>query len=175
MAPILSVCVSLKNRSRISTAFGERCLFPKSLETLARAAESFAPTASVEIIVADFESTDWPLEEWLPRHTGNLLTKIVRVSTPFSRGLGLNVAARHASSDRLFLCDAEILIGSEALRRAVDVIDSGQAWLPIFLCLDPQGNEDYWLDEGYGLVGVTKATFGGRRLGAGISKLGRRR
>ena len=66
------------------------------------------------------------------------------------------MAARHASSDRLFLCDAEILIGSEALRRAIDVIDSGQAWLPIFLCLDPQGNEDYWQDEGYGLVGVKK-------------------
>src|SRR5262249_12799303 len=61
--------------------------------------------------------------------------------------------------DRLFLCDAEILIGSDALHRAVDVIDSGHAWLPVFLCLDSQGNEDYWLDQGYGLVGATKGVL----------------
>ena len=74
MAPILSVCVSLKNRSRISTAVRRTLPVPeKSFETLARAAESFAPTASVEIVVADFESTDWPLDEWLAQQAGKLI------------------------------------------------------------------------------------------------------
>src|SRR5262245_45493059 len=124
VAPILSVCVSLKNRSRTSSPVGELYLFPRSVQALARAAESFDPNISIEIVVADFDSTDWPLDEWLAQQAGRLLTKIVRISEPFSRGLGLNVAARHASSHRLLLCDAEVLIGSEALRRAIDVIDS---------------------------------------------------
>ena len=37
------------------------------------------------------------------------------------------------------------------------MIDSGHAWLPIFRCLDPSGNEHFWQDQGYGLVGVKKA------------------
>ena len=65
--------------------------------------------------------------------------RVVPVDGPFSRGRGLNQAAAQAASDRLLLCDADMLIKPAALRRAIEVLDRGAVWFPICRYLDEEG------------------------------------
>jgi hypothetical protein len=57
------------------------------------------------------------------------------------------------------LCDADLLVFAEAVRRAIDVVDSGKAWLPISRGLDENGAPDSWLDFGAGVVGISRRAF----------------
>lgn len=158
-SPVLSICVSLKNRSRVIHEGRDLALFPNCVRSLADSIDAIRKVGPVELIVADFWSDDWPLAEWLVDAGGGLQICVVTVEGSFSRGRGLNVAATHAKCDRLFLCDADIMIGPKALRRALEVIEQGNVWLPICRYLDEAGGLEKWQDFGYGIAALNRLLF----------------
>jgi glycosyltransferase involved in cell wall biosynthesis len=126
---------------------------------LAEAASSIRDVGSIELVIADFHSDDWPLSEWLEQVAGELHFRVVQVDGPFSRGRGLNLAVAQAASDRLFLGDADILIDPAALRRSIEILDGGLVWFPICRYLNEAGQLDSWNEFGFGLVGIHRSTF----------------
>jgi glycosyltransferase involved in cell wall biosynthesis len=157
--PILSVCVSLKNRSRVVHEGRDLALFPNCVRSLADAVKGIQKIGPVELVVADFASDDWPLAEWLVEAAGELQINVLPVEGSVSRGRGLNLAAANARCDRLFLCDADIIIELKALRRALEVIDRGHVWLPICRYLDEKGGFEKWQEFGYGIAALNRSMF----------------
>jgi glycosyltransferase involved in cell wall biosynthesis len=154
--PELSVCVSLKNRSRIRQGERELTLFPNCVTCLRVLSGLDVP---IEMVIADFASDDWPIVEWIEQAAAGMHVRVISVDESFSRGRGLNVAVKYARSDRFLLCDADILVSTAALHRAIDVIDSNKAWFPICRCLDENGVPESWLDFGHGIAGVSRGVF----------------
>ena len=157
--PALSVCMSLKNRARVQHDGRDLALFPNCVRLLANAASEIRDVGSVELIIADFYSDDWPLADWLPAAAGELQLRVVAVEGAFSRGRGLNQAVAHATSDRLLLLDSDILVKPSAMRLAIDVLDRGQVWFPICRYLDEEGRPECWQKRGYGIAAVQRWAF----------------
>lgn len=157
--PILSICIALKNRSRLKVEEESLELFPNFVGSLARAAEELADRSELELVIADFQSDDWPLSDWLEDVAGRLKTKVLTLKGRFSRGKGINVAVAGASSQRIFVCDADMLLDVAAVRRAIEVIDSGKAWFPTYQCLNRQGQAEFWQDLSHGMVGLRRELF----------------
>src|SRR3954471_21299859 len=101
--PALSVCVCLKNRARVAHDGRVLTLFPNCVRSLAEAASAIREVGSIELVVADFHSDDWPLSEWLAAAAGALPVRVVPVDGAFSRGRGINRAVTEAASDQLLL------------------------------------------------------------------------
>src|SRR4051794_22976017 len=106
----LSICVTVKNRSRVRVADHELRLFPDCIESIARATSRQTP---VELVVADWESDDWPLNEWLPQAIADTPTRLISMTGTFSRGRGLNAAARASDGALLFFLDADMLVSPQ--------------------------------------------------------------
>ncbi|QDT14241.1 glycosyltransferase family 2 protein [Alienimonas californiensis] len=160
--PALSVLISLLNRSRIVDGGEELALFPHCVRSIAGAAAELAAAdgiGPIELVVADFYSDDRPILEWLPEAAGPLAWTLVPVGGAFSRGRGLNRAAAVAAAERLLLCDADLLLTPEILRRAIDVVEEGGVWSPIFQYLTREGEPAYWEDRAHGVVAVSRARF----------------
>jgi hypothetical protein len=154
--------VCLKNRSRVEHDGRVLSLFPNCVRALAEAASVIPGAGPIELVVADFQSDDWPLAAWLPAAGGaggTLRVRVVPVDGPFSRGRGLNLAVARAASDRLLLCDADILIKPEALRRAIEVLDRGGVWFPVCRYLDEKGRLEFWQVYGFGIAALRRTTF----------------
>lgn len=138
--PSLSVCVSLKNRSRILHEGRELELFPNCVRSLLRSVQcglSFA----VELVVADFQSDDWPLELWLEEALcGSLPARVLTPADSFSKGQGLNIATHAARGEVLFLCDADMLVVPELLEHGVELVRARQALFPLYRYLDSDGS-----------------------------------
>lgn len=93
--------------------------------------------------------------QWLVS-AGNLRVKVVPVDGDFSRGRGLNIAAKHASSEQLFLTDADVLVLPEALKRGLNSIERGVVRFPIYRHLDIEGREQGFEDFTRGLTFLTR-------------------
>ena len=110
---MLSICVTIKNRSIMKhrSAAGEDKIvypFPKMVENLANIVK---PSDNIELVVSDWHSDDWPLEQWIYDKAGPMSVTVNYVDDEFfSRGRGLNIAARSAKGSKLFFCDADIII-----------------------------------------------------------------
>ena len=87
--PHPSVCVALKNRSRVPSEAGLLELFPNCVRSLAKLHEKVVP---IELVVADFHSDDCPLAEWLVKEAGPMPCRRLDISGSFSRGRGMNEA-----------------------------------------------------------------------------------
>lgn len=157
--PLLSICIALKNRSRLSVGEETLELFPQCVRSLAHAAEQMADTGEIELVVADFQSDDWPLQEWLEVEAAPLKVRVVSLDDRFSRGKGLNAAVEAASSDHIFLCDADMLVKPEGIQRAIDIIDSGKAWFPTYQCLGRDGHPEFWQDFSHGMSAFHRELF----------------
>lgn len=153
--PVLSICISLKDRSRLLYDDKILDLFPRCIRSLSDTAREIG---TIEVVVADFESKDFPLSEWL-WGAGYLKVKVVPMSGSFSRGKGLNAAVRAASSDSLLLFDADILISASSLRRGLEDIKTGAVRFPICRNLNDQNKAYSWRDYGKGIVFITREQF----------------
>lgn len=154
---MLSVCVSLKNRSAVPYKDSVLRLFRNTVQSLVKAANGIS--GNVELVVADFGSDDDPPADWIYEQAQGISVKLLHLDGDFSRGRGLNEAVHHSSSKRLLLTDADVLISDSALRRAIELIDQDQAWFPAFHCFDEAGELTHWLDLGYGIVGIERRVF----------------
>ena len=154
----LSICFSLKNRSSVPHGNTHLKLFPNCIQSIAALA-SHSDTGDIEIVVADFHSTDWPLTEWIRTMAGDTPITIVPAEGNFSRGRGLNMAANAATHDNLLICDADVILEAEAIIEGLQQLASGKAWFPIIQHLDEQGNPSCWGYDGLGISFVTKRMF----------------
>ena len=53
----LSICITVKNRSKVETEHGTLLLFPDCIKSIT---DSINDNDDIELIIADWESTDWP-------------------------------------------------------------------------------------------------------------------
>ena len=108
---MLSVCTTTKER------------WPH----LARFLDVIRKTGDHEIVVADWHSTDWPQD--MPQLG---ISQVVQVDAPgFSRGHGMNAAARAARGDVLLFADCDLVISGEVMARGVELAEGGSAFFPL--------------------------------------------
>lgn len=157
--PVLSVCVSLRNRSRVIHGGRELDLFPNCVRSLAEAARRIGGTAGIELVVADFGSDDRPLALWLAAAAGGLPVRVVEAEGDFSRGKGLNLAVRHARGEGVLLCDADMLLGAEFLETCLRHLSEGAAFFPVMRYLNPDGSAGEWEHLGYGIACLSRRVF----------------
>jgi hypothetical protein len=155
--PLLSICVTVKNRSRLRVGERELLLFPNSVRSIV---DALPPDLPCELVVADWESDDWPLREWLEETAHPLPVRLVTARGQFTRGGGRNIAAQAAAAPTLLFLDADVLLCRDVVTRGLRVVAEGKAYFPIFYYfLDPEHQRGWWWDYGFGQCMVTKAVF----------------
>jgi len=147
---MISICITVKNRSRVQVGEHELYLFPNCVRSIV---ESVGEDLPCELVVADWHSDDWPLEEWLEDACYPIPVKIIQVDGSFSRGRGLNVAARVAAGEALLFLDADMLLDATVLVRGLQCLRDRQAFFPIVLSyLDAEHKSGGWPDyDSWGL------------------------
>ena len=154
---MLSICTTVKNRSAVASDSGVLHLFPKCVESIVAARTA---ADGLELVVADWESDDWPLVDWLSEAASPVPVRVLTLTGTFSRGRGLNAAAAAALGNKLFFIDADALISESVLRRGVEIVQQGKAYFPILYSFtDPQHRTGYWRDAGFGHCMIGKQAF----------------
>ncbi len=154
---MLSICTTIKNRSLVETDSGVLHLFPKCVASIVSASGA---VGALELVVADWESDDWPLAEWLNSAAGSLPIRVVKLTGSFSRGRGLNAAAAAARGSYLLFIDSDALVEQCVLRRGLDVVQQEKAYFPIlYSYTDPQHQAGYWRVAGFGHCMLTREAF----------------
>ena len=150
----LSICITVKNRSRIVVNEKEILLFPNCVQSIIN---SIPPSVSAELIVSDWQSDDWPLSEWFYQKVKSLPAKIISVNGSFNRGKGRNIAAKAASGDYLLFLDADCLLCSDVIASGIKYLQQGKAFFPVvYSFTKPDHKEGEWSHYGYGNCMVTK-------------------
>ena len=154
---MLSICTTVKNRSLVRSDAHELRLFPAAVASIVQAANA---ATDVELVVADWQSDDWPLASWLTCAAQPIPTVIVTMTGPFSRGRGLNAAANAARGDDLFFIDADVLLNEKVIRRGLETVLHNGAYFPILYAFDgPEHQAGRWLNSGYGICMLSKSAF----------------
>lgn len=113
-----------------------------------------------EIVVADWRSDDWPLEEWIHAAAFPVPVRLVEIDGKFSRGEGLNAAAAAAHGSELLFLDADCLIARTFLYDGLKHVDAGKAYFPIlFSYANPEHSSGWWRDEGFGICMLSRNHF----------------
>lgn len=158
---MLSICITVKNRSRVLVGDKELRLLPKCIQSIAR---SVGNSLSCELVLSDWQSDDWPLREWLSQYAGAMDVKVVAVSGEFCRGRGRNLAADSAKGDVLFFLDADSLICPAVIGDGIKCVQQGKAYFPILYSFrDPDHQSGWWREEGYGNCMVSRQLY--KRVG----------
>lgn len=138
----LSILIAVKDRSRVMCSRKVLKLLPNCLASIVSAQECL-PQIRLEVVIADFCSTDWPLEEWVgslqehpvmrvyPLCRYNYPVNVITVKEKWSLGRGRNIAADHARSDLFFFLDADMLLGAKTLETCYQLAQKGNAVFPL--------------------------------------------
>jgi glycosyltransferase involved in cell wall biosynthesis len=154
---MLSICTTVKNRSFVRVDGHELRLFPKCVEAIVRARDE---NMALELVVADWESDDWPLDQWLNAAAGPIPVRLQTLGGTFSRGRGMNTAANAARGNYLLFLDADALLNPYVLRRGTELAQRGTAYFPMFFGFnEPEHQTGRWFDRGYGTCAISKKAF----------------
>lgn len=154
---MLSICTTIKNRSRVTVDERQLILFPNCVRSLVASA---GPDVPCELVVTDWRSDDWPLAKWLEQTAAPLSVRLLTLDGPFSRGRGLNLAANAAGGSVLFFIDADVLLCPEVIRHGLKHVREGRAFFPVFFSFDdPQHSSGSWIDYAYGQCMVSRAHY----------------
>ncbi|MGH7801483.1 MAG: glycosyltransferase family 2 protein [Thermodesulfobacteriota bacterium] len=154
---MISICISVKNRSRVRVEGRELTLFPNCVKSIA---DSLNPVAECELVVSDWESDDWPLSEWLEDAASPIPVRIIKVRGSFSRGKGRNLAAGKAKGDKILFLDADMLLCSTVITNGIKYLAQGKAYFPVFLSYyGPEHQLGCWRHTSYGNCMILKSTY----------------
>lgn len=154
---MLSICTTIKNRSRLRVGEWELDLFPNCVRSLV---ESIGRDVECELVVTDWQSDDWPLGQWLEEAARPIPARIVTLDGNFSRGRGLNVAASAARGKSLFFMDADVLVCSQVFRRGIQCVEQQQGYFPVLYSFnDPEHRTGRWRRRGFGHCMISKRAF----------------
>jgi len=152
----MSICVALKERSRQIYQEHVLELFPNCVDSIVNAT---SPNEEIELVVADFCSTDWPIGQWLAERAKHLSVQTIILKEPFSRGRGRNCAASHARHDILLFLDADVLVTRELIHQSYDCAEQGKVFAPICRNLNRDGKLGLERKAAYGTIGVSRAVL----------------
>jgi hypothetical protein len=87
--------------------------------------------------------------------------KIINANGHFSRGRGLNLAAKEAAGDVLFFVDADAFFTSrDVFERGLLHVTEGKAYFPVLYSYsDSSHSSGWWRHEGFGHCMVTREIF----------------
>jgi glycosyltransferase involved in cell wall biosynthesis len=114
----------------------------------------------LELVVADWDSDDWPLAEWLEEAAHPIPVRMLTLTGTFSRGRGLNTAADAARGEYLFFIDSDALVSGNVLQRGIRALQQGNAYFPVLYSFtDRQHSEGFWRHAGYGHCMISRQAF----------------
>ena len=155
--PSLSICVTVKNRSRVMVDGRELRLFPNCVQSIV---SSLPRELFCELVVADWQSDDWPLNDWLRDAVSPMPHTVVTLTGQFSRRRGRNAAADAARADWLFFLDADCLVGKRVLQLGGDALRAEKSFFPIlYSYADADHQSGWWRSEGFGNCMLTREVF----------------
>ena len=153
---MLSICTTIKNRSRVLSDNGTLFLFPNCIESVAK---SLSLTDDVELVISDWESTDWDIREWIEDKIPHIPIHIITVKADgFSAGKGRNISADHANGDILFFMDADMIINKEVISHGINEVTMGNVYYPTVKYEVEQGGKQI-IHEGGGNVFMSKEVY----------------
>ncbi len=153
---ILSICITVKDRAKVKTKYGVLSLFQNCVKSIS---ESVDPKTT-EVVIVDYMSTDYPLNEWVQNKLGDIKCKIIKIDEKFSRGRGLNLAAENAVGENLFMLDADMLFSKNVIDTGLKHLNNNNAYFPIcYSYKDHTHKTGWWRDTGWGMVMVKKVTW----------------
>lgn len=157
----LSICITVKNRSRFAIDSKIYELFPNCIDSLAK---QLTPEDNCEIVITDWCSTDWPIRDWIENRIPNIPIHLITIksSKGFSRGKGRNIAAQHAEGKILFFLDADMLFKSrEVITVGMHICSNniGVAFPKGLMQTTPDGNICKQIVTGAGNFFINKQTF----------------
>jgi len=156
---VISVCVTIKNRSRVAVDGRELTLFPNCVQSLVQSLAKLEPVTA-ELVVTDWNSTDWPLREWLEEAAAPWPVHIISQEGEFNRGRGRNAAAQAARGKELLFLDADCTLCPRLIQDGLNALHQGNAYFPVLYSFDnPDHTSGHWRHEGYGNCMVTRQVF----------------
>jgi glycosyltransferase involved in cell wall biosynthesis len=162
----ISICITCKNRSKFSHKGKCLYLLPNCIDSIIESSKSL--NCKIEVVISDWNSTDWPLEEWLPqklKNIDNVCYKIITVNEEiFSAGYGRAIAFKNSSFDKFLFLDADMLVNYDLIKNGISVIDKGGAFFP--MSYDIRFNDH--TNKGWGNVFISRENF--LRVGPWISR-----
>lgn len=160
---ILSICITVKNRSKVDWECLDSTLtlLPDCIESIGRL---YSKKDKVEIVISDWNSTDWKLSDWMPQLCQNPYKIIPIDKEGFSKGYGINQAVKHAMGDTIFVLDADMLLYSrEIITAGMSIVNRGGVYFPIpKYMVNPNGGFRYTCGVGNMIIDKKMFTdFGG--------------
>ena len=76
----LSICIPVKNRSNVYTPNDFLKILPNTIKSISE----YPNPEELEIVICDFNSTDWPLEDWIDEYRGNVAVNIIKTNRDYS-------------------------------------------------------------------------------------------
>jgi glycosyltransferase involved in cell wall biosynthesis len=154
---VLSICITVKNRSIVREAGHELRLFPNCVDSIVRSAST---DSNIEVVVADWHSDDWPLKKWFEGAIGSVPHRVIEVEGDFCRGKGRNRAAKAARGEGLFFVDADCTIETSVCAAASRCVEQGMAYFPVVYSYDsPAHTTGWWRHTGYGNCALPREVF----------------
>ncbi len=146
---MISFCFNVKNRSKVNLGNNQLgYLFPNCLNSLLEAWNNLPSQFhhELEIIIADWKSIDWPLEDWVPSKLDGVTYKLITLNGKYHNGKGRNEAAKMASGEIIFFLDADMLINAAVIKKGVHIVENKDSvYLPIsFYLIDPDNTNGFW-------------------------------
>ena len=152
---MLSICTTVKNRSKVKTYKGRLFLFPNCMESLSK---SLTLNDDVELVIADWESNDWPIKEWIEKTIPHIPIHIITIrSEGFSAGKGRNIAAEYCNGDTIFFMDADMLVNRQVINDGLNVATAGKIYYPTVRYEVENGKQI--IHEGGGNLFITKDAY----------------
>lgn len=153
----LSICIVVKDRSKVPTKDGYLYLLPKCIESIS----NYHSPEQIEVVICDFHSKDWPLEEWIDDYKGEVDVNIVKADGDFSLGRGRNIAANNAKYNVLLFLDADCLIDDSAIDTGLYYTHNDLTCFPFISFIGKEGeiSQGNVLNNGSGVCFITRDVF----------------
>lgn len=152
----LSICITVKDRSIVKTPYGDLTLFQNCINSIK---ESIDPKTT-EVVIVDYNSTDYPLTDWVQESLGDIKCKMIQIDEKFSRGRGLNLAAENSTGKFLFMLDADMLISKDVVDLGLKYLNEGKVYFPVcFSYKDHTHKTGWWRQSGWGMVFVERTLW----------------
>jgi hypothetical protein len=154
---MISICITVKNRSRLTVDGHVLTLFPNCVESIV---DSVARRRDCELVVTDWRSDDWPLTKWLEQAARPLPVRLLELQGPFCRGRGRNEAARAAQGETLLFLDADTLLCPAVVQSGASHVLQGKAYFPVLYSFKgPEHARGWWRRTGYGNCMLSRTTY----------------
>ena len=150
----ISICMSLKNRSKVLNRDQELPIFPNTMDSIS----ALSRVKDLEVVIVDFKSDDTVLKDWI--YDLKVDVTLIELDEDFSRGRGLNLAAENSKYEILFFTDADIMLDNTVVPRIEEVINDKKIWFPSVKFMSENGKTcDYMKHPGNGLAAIAKKKF----------------